>query len=72
LLIKGTKNTATEVYSDSQNLNMIAKQSAAAVQQVLATGEEQSANADQLSNMSENLGRIIQTLNESIEGFTVE
>ncbi len=50
----------------------IAEESAAAVQEVLATGEEQSTNASQLSDMSKNLGEIIKGLNERIEGFVTE
>ncbi len=62
----------SEAIDATASIASIAEESAAAVQQVLATGEEQSANADSLSNMSENLGEIIQNLNESIEGFRVE
>ncbi len=71
-MLAGLDSIQNEAIDATTSIASIAEESAAAVQQVLATGEEQSANADQLSHMSENLGEIIQHLNESMEGFKTE
>jgi methyl-accepting chemotaxis protein len=71
-MLAGLDSIQNEAIDATTSIASIAEQSAAAVQQVLATGQEQSASADQLSQMSENLGEIILHLNESIEGFKTE
>lgn len=71
-LLAGLDSIQNEAIDATTSIASIAEESAAAVEQVLATGQEQSASADQLSHMSENLGEIIKHLNESIEGFKTE
>lgn len=71
-LLAGLDSIQNEAIDATTSIASIAEESAAAVQQVLATGQEQSASAEQLSHMSENLGEIINHLNTSIEGFKTE
>lgn len=71
-LFAGLEGIQNEAIDATTSIAGIAEQSAAAVQQVLATGEEQSTSANELSNMSDSLNEIIQHLNESIEDFKVD
>lgn len=62
------QNTATDSVT---SIASIAEESAAAIEEVLATGEEQNLAADRLSGMATEMGSIINTLNETIKQFTV-
>jgi len=70
-ILGGLEAVQNEAIDSVTSIASIAEESAAA-QQVLATGEEQSANASELSEMSKNLGEIIKGLNERIEGFVTD
>ncbi len=71
-MLSGLESIQDEAIDATTSIASIAEQSAAAIQEVLATGEEQNASADQLAQMALNLGEVIEKLNESIEGFKTE
>lgn len=63
------QNNATDAVT---SIASIAEESAAAIEEVLATGEEQNLSAEKLSTMASQMGSIINTLNETINRFTVK
>lgn len=70
-MLSGLDKIQTEAIDATTSIATIAEESAAAIQQILATGEEQNATADHLAEMSNNLGTIIEDLNKNIEGFKI-
>ena len=63
------QNRATDSIT---SIATIAEESAAAIEEVLASGEEQMASADQLVNMSLDLGNVIVMLGEQMEQFNIK
>lgn len=61
-----------EAVDSTTSIASIAEESAAAVEEVLATGQEQNANAQELKEMAHGLEKIIDVLNANIEGFKTE
>jgi methyl-accepting chemotaxis protein len=68
-MLSGLEAIQNEAIDSTTSIASIAEESAAAIQEVLASGEEQNTNADELAQMAESLGDVIKRLNESIEGF---
>ncbi|MDA3845329.1 MAG: hypothetical protein PF505_02135, partial [Vallitaleaceae bacterium] len=68
-LFAGLDSIQTEAIDAVTSIASIAEESAAAVEEVLATEQEQSVSAELLLDMSESLSDIIQQLNENIERF---
>lgn len=54
------------------NIVSISQESAAAIEQVLASGEQQTSGADQLAEMSGELKSIIAKINQAMEQFIIE
>jgi methyl-accepting chemotaxis protein len=71
-MMSGLETIQDEAIDATTSIASIAEESSAAIQQVLATGEEQNVSAELLAQMALKLGVVIKKLNESIEGFKTE
>lgn len=71
-LLSAVDDIQHEAIDAITSIASIAEESAAATEEVLATGQEQSSNAEQLAEMAENLNVIIKELNYSMSGFTMD
>lgn len=67
--LEGVQNEALDSIT---SIAAIAQQSAAAIQEVLATGEEQTAAADHLASMAIKLGEVIAVMNDNVAKFKTE
>ncbi len=63
------QNKATESVT---SIAAIAEESAASIEEVLATGEEQTVAAEHLSEMSTKLAEVIDVMNENVKKFKVD
>lgn len=70
-LLSGLDAIQDEATDSITSIAAIAQQSASAIEEVLATGEEQTASADHLSEMAEGLSRIIDVLSDNVKQFKV-
>lgn len=71
MMLSGLETIQEEAVDATTSTVSIAEESAAALEQLLATGQEQKASADELEQMSYKLGIVIDKLNKSIEGFKI-
>jgi len=67
--LEGVQNEATDAIT---SIAAIAEESASAIQQVLATGQEQTASSEHLSEMAGTLSDIIEEMAENVKRFKVE
>ncbi len=71
-LLEGLDEVQVKATDSITSIAAIAEESAAAIQEVLASGEEQIASADQLVNMSLELGNVITVMGEQMKKFTIK
>ncbi|QUI21520.1 methyl-accepting chemotaxis protein [Vallitalea pronyensis] len=71
-MLSGLEETQNEAIDSITSIASIAQESAAAIEEVLATGEEQTSSAEQLVQMSNELTGVIQDMNKSLEGFKIK
>lgn len=71
ILLSGLEEIQTEATDSITSIAAISEESASAIQEVLASGEEQTAAADHLAEMANKLGGVITELSQKIERFKV-
>jgi methyl-accepting chemotaxis protein len=71
-LLSGLDEIQTEATDSITSIAAISEQSASAIQQVLATSNEQFEAAEQLARMAENLKDVIEGMNEKVDRFIVD
>lgn len=71
-LLEGLDEVQIKATDSITSIAAIAQESAAAIEEVLATGQEQMATADQLVNMSLELGNIITVMGDQLSHFNIE
>lgn len=72
ILLSGLDEIQENATDSITSIASIAEQSAAAIEEVLATGQEQTAVADHLSGMANKLSSVIDQMNSNIEKFKVD
>lgn len=70
-MLEGLEGIQLDATESITSIAAIAQESAAAIEEVLATGEEQIASAEHLVNMSLELGEVIQEMNGQISRFSI-
>lgn len=70
-LLEGMDEVQIEASTSISSIVVIAQDAAAAIEEVLASGQEQLATADQLVNMSLDLGNVITTMEEQLNQFII-
>ncbi len=71
-MLAGLEATQHQAIDATSSIASVAEESAAAIEQVLATVEQQTTSSMELMEMANNLSMVIQTLNESMSGFKTE
>ncbi|MDF2523157.1 MAG: uncharacterized protein K0R31_798, partial [Clostridiales bacterium] len=71
-LMKGLDDVQNRATDSITSIAAIAEESAAAIEEVLASGEEQMASTDLLVNMSLDLGDVIAMLGKQMEQFNIK
>lgn len=72
VLLSGLEENQHEATDSITSIAAIAEESAAAIEEVLATGEEQLGAAEHLSLMVHDFARIIENMNENVSRFKVD
>lgn len=70
-LLSGIDQIQAQASKSITSIADIAQQSAVAIEQVLATGEDQTATAEQLSSMADSLSKVIDAMSSKIKSFKV-
>ncbi|QUH28889.1 methyl-accepting chemotaxis protein [Vallitalea guaymasensis] len=71
-MLAGFDEIQDEAITSITSIASIAQESAAAIEEVLATGEEQTSSAEQLVNMSGELAKVIEEMNNSLDEFKID
>lgn len=71
-VLEGLDKIQSEAIDATMSIASIAEESAAAIEEVLATSEVQTSSSQKLSCMSDNLSQITIELNECMKGFKIE
>lgn len=71
-LLEGLDEVKMQATDSITNIAAIAEESAAAIEEVLANGQEQMASAEQLVHMSVELGDVISTMGDQMSRFNIE
>ncbi|GMQ63188.1 methyl-accepting chemotaxis protein [Vallitalea maricola] len=71
-MLAGFDEIQDEAITSITSIASIAQESAAAIEEVLATGEEQTSSAEQLVNMSGDLAKVIEEMNSSLDEFKID
>lgn len=71
ILLSGLEEIQNQATDSVTSIAAIAEESASAIEEVLATGQEQTAAADHLSEMASKLANVIETMNENVNRFKV-
>lgn len=71
-LLRALDQVQIKATDSINNIAVIAEQSAAATEEVLASGEEQLATADQLVGMSQGLSNVISSMEDQIKQFKIQ
>lgn len=71
-VLAGLDVSQNEAIDATTSIASIAEESSAAIEQVLATAQAQTASSEELMEMANNLSFVIQALNESMGGFKTE
>lgn len=71
-MISGLDEIQTEATDSITSIAAISEESASAIEEVLATGQEQSAQADHLLRMAENLEVAVEQVSKSVKSFKVK
>lgn len=71
-MLAGFDEIQDEAITSITSIASIAQESAAAIEEVLATGEEQTSSAEQLVNMSGDLAKVIEEMNNSLDEFKID
>lgn len=71
-LLEGLEDVQAHASDSISSIAAIAEESAAAIQEVLASGEEQIASSDQLVNMSVELNHVIKVLSNQMTRFKID
>jgi methyl-accepting chemotaxis protein len=69
--LSGVDEIQNEAIEAITSITSIAQQSAAAIEEVLASGEEQTASAEQLVHKSDELFKIVGEMNNALDDFTI-
>ncbi len=72
ILLSELDGIQVEATDSITSIAAIAQESASAIEEVLATGEEQTAAADHMSEMANKLAEIIVVMNKNVERFKLE
>ena len=72
ILLSGLDQIQDNASESISSIVTISEMSAASVQQVLATGEEQIASSEHLSQMASNLSEVIEVMGNNVKRFKVE
>ena len=72
ILLNELDDIQVEATDSITSIAAIAQESASAIEEVLATGEEQTAAADHMSEMANKLAEIILVMNKNVERFKLE
>jgi methyl-accepting chemotaxis protein len=70
--LSGLEEIQNEAIDSITSIASIAQQSAAAIEEVVATGEEQTSSAEHLVEMSNNLAQVVDKMNRMLDEFKVE
>lgn len=71
ILLSGLEEIQSQATDSVTSIAAIAQESASAIEEVLATGEEQTAAADHLSEMASKLAEVIDVMNANVNRFKV-
>lgn len=71
ILLSGLEEIQSQATDSVTSIAAIAQESASAIEEVLATGEEQTAAADHLSEMASKLAEVIEVMNANVNRFKV-
>jgi methyl-accepting chemotaxis protein len=71
ILLSGLDEIQNKATDSVTSIAAIAEESASAIEEVLATGQEQTASADHLSEMASKLASVIETMKENVNRFKV-
>jgi len=71
ILLSGLEEIQNEATDSVTSIAAIAEESASAIEEVLATGQEQTAAADHLQEMASKLSKVIESMNENVNRFKV-
>lgn len=71
-MLSGFDVIQDEAITSITSIASIAQESAAAIEEVLATGEEQTSSAEQLVKMSSDLANVIEKMNKSMDEFKID
>ena len=72
VMLTGLEELQDRAIDATTSIASIAEESAAAIEEVLATAQEQNTGSNDLSYMAVNLKTVLEYLNESISGFKTE
>ncbi|GKX28409.1 hypothetical protein SH1V18_08890 [Vallitalea longa] len=71
-MLSGFDVIQDEAITSITSIASIAQESAAAIEEVLATGEEQTSSAEQLVKMSSDLADVVEKMNKSMDEFKID
>lgn len=71
-MLAGLESVQNDAIDSINSIAAISQESAAAIQEVLATGEEQTVSASHIANMALDLADIIQKMNNNIKKFKLD
>ncbi|MDF1616771.1 methyl-accepting chemotaxis protein [Petrocella sp. FN5] len=71
ILLFGLEEIEQKATESINSIAAVAQQSAAAIEEVLSTGEEQTASAEHLSEMAMKLSQVIEKMDNNIKNFQV-
>jgi len=72
ILLSGLDEIQNDATDSITSIAAISEESASAIEEVLATGEEQTASADHLSEMARKLSEVIDVMGENVKRFKVD
>jgi methyl-accepting chemotaxis protein len=72
ILLSGLEEIQESATDSIASIAAVSQESAAAIEEVLATGEEQTTSADNLSEMATKLSQVIDVMSENVKRFKVE